>query len=94
MLPQLKQLLETGVYQPAPAPVPLGTHGSWADVPQSERQAQCRVVMTAERAVPELFRLKLCTLIKVWRGVGVGGVGVGAPGGKRQQPSSAHSAQA
>lgn len=66
MLPQLRQLVETGDYQPAPVPVPLGTHGSWHDVPQGEKRARCRVIMTAEQTVPELVRL--CTVIKVGRG--------------------------
>lgn len=48
MIPQLRQLLETGVYQPAPAPVPLGS----IDFPQAERQSQCRIIMTAEKRVP------------------------------------------
>eukprot|EP00878_Enallax_costatus_P004842 GHUV01005096.1.p1 GENE.GHUV01005096.1~~GHUV01005096.1.p1 ORF type:complete len:906 (+),score=289.25 GHUV01005096.1:167-2884(+) len=47
MIPQLRQLLETGVYQPAPAPVPLGS----IDFPQAERQANCRIIMTAAQRV-------------------------------------------
>lgn len=61
MLPQLKALVETGVYQPAPAsvPMPLGS----LDVPQAERNAKCRIILTAEKTVPGLD--SLCTVIKV-----------------------------
>jgi hypothetical protein len=71
VLPQLKQLLETGTFQPAPAPVAMSTFGSWTDMPQTERQAQCRIILTAEQTVPELA--SLCTVIKV--GLTVGGCG-------------------
>lgn len=59
MLPQLRQLLETGVYQPAPAPVPLGS----IDFPQAEREATCRIIMTAAQRVPALDGL--ATVIQV-----------------------------
>lgn len=61
MLPQLKELLQNGTYQPAPGSVPL-TLGS-LEVAQAERTAKCRVILTAEQTVPYLDNL--CTVIKV-----------------------------
>jgi hypothetical protein len=48
MIPQLRRLLEEGVYQPAPAPVPLGS----VDFPQAERRSAARIVMTAAQRIP------------------------------------------
>eukprot|EP00883_Tetradesmus_obliquus_P009178 jgi/Sobl393_1/19957/SZX72903.1 len=48
MIPQLRRLLEEGVYQPAPAPVPLGS----MDFPQAERRSAARIVMTAAQRIP------------------------------------------
>ena len=62
MIPQLRQLLETGVYQPAPAPVPLGS----IDFPQAERQANCRIIMTAAQRVKAFDGLT--TVIQVRKG--------------------------
>lgn len=61
MLPQLKELLQNGTYQPAPGSVPL-TLGS-LEIAQAERTAKCRVILTAEQTVPYLDNL--CTVIKV-----------------------------
>lgn len=61
MLPQLKELLQSGTYQPAPGSVPL-TLGS-LEVAQAERSAKCRVILTAEQTVPYLDGLT--TVIKV-----------------------------
>jgi hypothetical protein len=61
MLPQLKELLQKGTYQPAPGSVPL-TLGS-LEIAQAERTAKCRVILTAEQTVPYLDNL--CTVIKV-----------------------------
>jgi hypothetical protein len=48
MIPQLRRLLEEGVYQPAPAPVPLGS----IDFPQAERRSNARIIMTAAQRIP------------------------------------------
>lgn len=64
MLPQLKELLQKGTYQPAPGSVPL-TLGS-LEIAQAERTAKCRVILTAEQTVPYLDNL--CTVIKVRMG--------------------------
>jgi hypothetical protein len=48
MIPQLRRLLEEGVYQPAPAPVPLGS----IDFPQAERRSTARIIMTAAQRIP------------------------------------------
>jgi hypothetical protein len=48
MIPQLRRLLEEGVYQPAPAPVPLGS----IDFPQAERRSSARIIMTAAQRIP------------------------------------------
>jgi hypothetical protein len=61
MLPQLKELLTNGTYQPAPGSVPL-TLGS-LEVAQAERTAKCRVILTAEQTVPYLDGMT--TVIKV-----------------------------
>lgn len=47
MVPQLRQLLEHGVYQPAPAPVPLGS----IDLPAAARQSSARIILTAAQRV-------------------------------------------
>lgn len=65
MLPQLKELLTNGIYQPAPGSVPL-TLGS-LEVAQAERISKCRVFMTAEQTVPYLDGLG--SVIKVGGGV-------------------------
>eukprot|EP00879_Flechtneria_rotunda_P013356 GHRR01013946.1.p1 GENE.GHRR01013946.1~~GHRR01013946.1.p1 ORF type:complete len:902 (+),score=300.53 GHRR01013946.1:340-3045(+) len=59
MIPQLQQLLQAGTYQPAPAPAPLGS----IDYPPAERQATCRIIMTAQQRVPALDGL--ATVIQV-----------------------------
>lgn len=64
MLPQLKELLTNGIYQPAPGSVPLML-GS-IEVAQAERISKCRVYMTAEQTVP--FLDGLGTVIKVGAG--------------------------
>lgn len=61
MLPQLKELLVNGTYQPAPGSVPL-TLGS-LEIAQAERTAKCRVILTAEQTVPYLDGMT--TVIKV-----------------------------
>eukprot|EP00882_Tetradesmus_deserticola_P011080 GHRQ01011715.1.p1 GENE.GHRQ01011715.1~~GHRQ01011715.1.p1 ORF type:complete len:603 (+),score=315.83 GHRQ01011715.1:299-2107(+) len=48
VIPQLRRLLAEGVYQPAPAPVPLGS----IDFPQAERRSSARIIMTAAQRIP------------------------------------------
>jgi hypothetical protein len=61
MIPQLRRLLEEGVYQPAPAPVPLGS----MDFPQAERRSSARIIMTAAQRIPAFDGLT--TVIQVRR---------------------------
>lgn len=63
MLPALRRLLADGSYQPAPAPVPLGS----MDFPCAERTSPCRVVLTAETRVPEFDGLTTVIQVRVRR---------------------------